>query len=99
VQNNPNRVRWDLFVSNTSNVKSALPSRPSLVKSRQKPLPPVRTSHSPLKTNQSSARQTPIKAPALPPIDNKKTTSQTIPIVLVLSKLSSFERLNKFLLL
>ncbi|CAF2859844.1 unnamed protein product [Rotaria sp. Silwood2] len=85
VQNNPNRLRWDHFVTNTSNTKGALPSRQAIAKTRQKPLPPVRSSNSTVKTTHTSNRQTTIKIPALPPIDNNKKNSQNLPIVLVLS--------------
>lgn len=78
MQNNPNRVRWDVFLANP---KGALPPRQSLVKIRQKPLPPVRSSNVTSKPNQSS-----IKSAALPPIDNTKKPSQNLPIVFILSK-------------
>ncbi|CAF0777878.1 unnamed protein product [Rotaria sp. Silwood1] len=89
VQNHPNRLRWDHFVANTSNTKGVLPPRPGIVKSRQKPLPPVRSSNLTVKPSHTSNRQTPIKTPALPPIDNSKKHSQNPPIVLVLSSSGS----------
>ncbi|UJR33892.1 hypothetical protein I4U23_021312 [Adineta vaga] len=87
VQNNPNRVRSDLFLSNT---KGALPSRPSVLRGRQKMLPPVRPTNSTSKTSQSLDRKTAVKAPTLPPIDNsKRPPSQTLPIMFLLSSSSA----------
>lgn len=86
---NPHRVRWDLFVTNTSNTKGALPSRPSLAKNRQKALPPVRTSVSTTRTSQSTGRKSSMKPIALPPIENNKKISQSLPIIFILSKFFS----------
>ncbi|CAF3901386.1 unnamed protein product [Rotaria sp. Silwood2] len=97
VQNNPNRLRWDHFVTNTSNTKGALPSRQAIAKTRQKPLPPVRSSNSTVKTTHTSNRQTTIKIPALPPIDNNKKNSQNLPIVLVLSSSGSTRLCSRLL--
>ncbi len=96
MQNNPNRVRWDVFVTNTSNTKGALPSRPLVVRNRQKALPPVRTSNPIPRVTQSADRKTTVKPAALPPIDNNKKNP---PIVFILSKPFSLEnRFNCFLL-
>jgi hypothetical protein len=86
VQNNPNRIRWDLFV--THNTKGALPSRPSIIKTRQKALPPVRSSILTQKPSQLSDRKTLTKPPTLPPIDVSKKSSQNLPIMFILSKLT-----------
>jgi len=94
VQNNPNRVRWDLFVTNTSNTKGTIPSRPALIKNRQKLLPPVRTSISTSKTTQVSDRQTTIKPVALPPIENSEKNSQNLPIIFILSKIFYLQNKN-----
>jgi hypothetical protein len=96
VQNNPNRVRWDLFVTNTSNTKVTIPSRPALIKNRQKLLPPVRTSISTSKTTQVSDRQTTIKPVALPPIENSEKNSQNLPIIFILSKLFYLQKKKIF---
>jgi len=92
VQNNPNRIRWDLFVTNTSNTKGVLPSRPLLIRNRQRPLPPVRASNTTSRINQSVDRRTSVKQVALPPIDNRKKIAQNIPIVLILSKFFSLKK-------
>jgi hypothetical protein len=92
VQNNPNRIRWDLFV--THNTKGALPSRPSIIKTRQKALPPVRSSILTQKSSQLSDRKTLAKPPALPPIDISKKYSQNLPIMFILSKFTCFEKQN-----
>ncbi len=92
MQNNPTRVRWDLFVSNTGSTKGALSSRPSLTRNRQKTLPPVRTSNSTRRTSQGSGRQIPVKAIALPPIENNRTVAANLPIVFILSKYAPLEK-------
>jgi len=92
VQNNPNRIRWDLFV--THNTKGALPSRPSIIKTRQKALPPVRSSILTQKPSQLSDRKTLAKPPTLPPIDISKKYSQNLPIMFILSKFTCFEKQN-----
>ncbi len=92
MQNNPNRIRWDLFV--THNTKGALPSRPSIIKTRQKALPPVRSSILTQKSSQLSDRKTLAKPPALPPIDISKKYSQNLPIMFILSKFTCFEKQN-----
>jgi hypothetical protein len=89
VQNNPGRVRWDVFLANP---KGASPSRPSNVRNRQKPLPPVRSSNTTSKSSQSSDRQASIKPAALPPIDNNKKTAQNLPIVFILSNFLLFKK-------
>jgi len=96
VQNNPNRVRWDLFVTNTSNTKATIPSRPALIKNRQKLLPPVRASISTSKTSQVSDRQTTIKPVALPPIENSEKNPQNLPIIFILSKLFYLQKKKFF---
>ncbi|CAF4211621.1 unnamed protein product, partial [Rotaria magnacalcarata] len=70
VQNNSNRLRWDHFVTCSSNLKSVVPSKPAIAKNRQILLPPVRSSSSITRTRHSTTRQTSVKTSALPPIDN-----------------------------
>lgn len=96
VQKNPNHVRWDLFVTNN---KGALPSRPALLRSRQKALPPVRSSNPPSKTSQSLDRRTATKSSSLPPIDNVKRVTPTLPIMLILSTPSSLHERTRCQLL
>ena len=78
-------MRWDFFVSNTSNAKGALPSRPMLARNRQKALPPVRNSNSTPRTSQPTVRRPPGKTTALPPIDNNKKNNAGLPTVFILS--------------
>ncbi len=92
MQNNPNRIRWDLFVTNTSNTKGVLPSRPLFGRNRQKPLPPVRPLNSTSRITQSADRRTSVKQTALPPIDNRRKIAQNIPIIFILSKVFSFSK-------
>ncbi len=92
VPKNPHRVRWDLFVTNPSNTKGVSPSRSSVMKTRQKPLPPVLNSNLTSKTNRVSDRQTSIKPVALPPIENTKKTVQNLPIIFLLSKFFHFNK-------
>lgn len=87
MQNNPNRIRWDHFVTNTSNPKGTSPSKIAIAKNRQKPLPPVRNAVSTTKVNQVPTRQGPAKA-TLPPIDNNKKPALNVPVVFVLSEFS-----------
>ncbi|CAF1202374.1 unnamed protein product [Adineta ricciae] len=95
VQNNPHRVRWDLFVTNN---KGALPSRPPTLRNRQKILPPMRSTNSTPRTSQSLDRKAPVKAPTLPPIDHNKRLSQNLPLLLLLSKFSALKNENKTLI-
>ncbi|CAF4164422.1 unnamed protein product [Rotaria magnacalcarata] len=85
VQNNSNRLRWDHFVTCSSNLKSVVPSKPAIAKNRQILLPPVRSSSSITRTRHSTTRQTSVKTSALPPIDNNKRSSENLPIILILS--------------
>ncbi|CAF1389020.1 unnamed protein product [Rotaria magnacalcarata] len=85
VQNNSNRLRWDHFVTCSSNLKSVVPSKPAIGKNRQILLPPVRSSSSITRTRHSTTRQTSVKTSALPPIDNNKRSSENLPIILILS--------------
>ncbi|CAF0882380.1 unnamed protein product [Adineta steineri] len=89
VQNTSSRIRWDLFVSNTSNIKGALPLKPSNYRNRQKILPPVRPTNLSSKTSQSLDRKTAMKSSTLPPIDSNKKLSTHVPIMLILSASSS----------
>jgi len=87
VQHNPQRLRWDFFVSASSNnAKNTSLTRPTLVKTRQKGLPPVRPSNSLPRANQKSDYRTVNKSLALPPIENsRKPTDNQLPIVFILS--------------
>ena len=73
------------FFCDKYNTKGALPSRPSMIKNRQKPLPPVRTLNATSRTiNHQSSNIS--KPAALPPIENTKKISQNLPIIFILSK-------------
>lgn len=84
-QQNPNRIRWELFVSNSNSSKSVLPSKPSVARNRSRVLPPVRNLTTTTKPNPLTA----IKPPALPPIEDHKKSADNVPIIFVLSKSSS----------
>ena len=73
-------------MSNTSNIKGALPLKPSNFRNRQKILPPVRPSNLSSKTTHSLDRKTAMKSSTLPPIDSNKKLSQHVPIMFILSK-------------
>lgn len=89
VPSNPHRIRWDFFVTNTSNAKGVSPVRPSTIRNRAKPLPPVRNSNSTPRTSQISDRRNTIKTIALPPIENSRKKPLNLPVIFILSSLIS----------
>jgi hypothetical protein len=56
-----------------------------LARNRQKTLPPVRSSNSTTRTNQTTVRRTPAKPTTLPPIENNKKNDSGLPTVFILS--------------
>lgn len=89
---NAHRIRWDFFVSNTSNAKFSSPARSSTVRNRPKPLPPVRNVNSTPRTSQTSDRRNTIKAIALPPIENSRKKPVNLPVIFILSSLISHRK-------